>query len=84
MQERLSDQQLIQLLIKAYAGKTVAILGYRDPSARYRADLFRRHGIPVLIGLRPGDEAWQAAEQDGFAVLPVWEAVERAQVCQSY
>ncbi|WP_338450671.1 hypothetical protein R4Z09_01575 [Niallia oryzisoli] len=78
----MTDQEYEQLIVKCYRSKTVAILGYENNGGQQRAKFLRNHGIEVLIGLRLGDEQWELAQQDGFTVLPVWEAAERAQVMQ--
>ncbi|MDN4075413.1 hypothetical protein [Fictibacillus terranigra] len=38
--------------------------------------------MDLVIGLRIGDENWELATQDGFTVLPVWEATKIAQIAQ--
>ncbi|MBB6447918.1 hypothetical protein [Bacillus benzoevorans] len=78
----MTDQEYEQLILKCYRSKTVAILGYGNDGGQQRAKFLRKHGIDVLIGLRHGDEQWELAQQDGFTVLPVWDAAERAQVMQ--
>jgi ketol-acid reductoisomerase len=78
----MTDQEFEQLILKCYSGKTVAILGYQDNGGQQRAKFLRDYGIDVLIGLRIGDEHWELAKQDGFVVLPVWEAAEMSQVVQ--
>lgn len=62
-------------------GKTIAILGYSSDGKKY-AQLLRDHGIDVVIGLRPVDEAWPEAERDGFDVKTLWEAVKSAAIIQ--
>ncbi|MFC3882216.1 hypothetical protein ACFOU2_01210 [Bacillus songklensis] len=78
----MNDKEFEQLILKCYSNKTVAILGYQDNGGQQRAHFLRSHGIDVVIGLRIGDENWELAKQDGFTVLPVWEAAELAQVAQ--
>lgn len=78
----MTDQELKQMILKCYSGKTVAILGYQENGGQQRARFLKNHGIDVIIGLRIGDENWELAKQDGFSVLPVWEATEMAQVAQ--
>lgn len=80
----MTEHELQRLILECYRGKSIAILGYRDSAARTRAKFLRDHGIQVKIGLRPDDENWTQAEADGFEVLPVWSAVEEAQIAQSY
>lgn len=78
----MTGHELKQMILKCYKGKTVAILGYQENGGQERAFFLRDHGIDVVIGLRIGDENWELAEQDGFKVLPVWEATEISQVAQ--
>jgi ketol-acid reductoisomerase len=74
-------KQFEELILKCYQGKTVAILGW-DHGGQQRADFLRNHGIQVVIGLRIGDPFWDQAANNGFTVLPVWEAVEQSQIAQ--
>lgn len=62
-------------------GKTVAILGYGSAAQEY-AKLLREKEISVVIGLRPVDDVWADAEQDGFTVKTLWDAVESASIIQ--
>jgi ketol-acid reductoisomerase len=62
-------------------GKRVAILGYSSVGQEY-AKLLREKEISVVIGLRPVDDLWVKAEQDGFTVKTLWEAVESASIIQ--
>ncbi|SMQ62987.1 Acetohydroxy acid isomeroreductase, NADPH-binding domain [Bacillus sp. OV166] len=78
----MNNKEHEQLILKCYSNKTVAILGYQENGGQQRANFLRSHGIDVVIGLRLGDENWELAKQDGFTVLPVWEAAELAQVAQ--
>jgi ketol-acid reductoisomerase len=55
-------------------GKTVAVIGYGS-QGHAQAQNLRDSGIKVVIGIRPGRSAEQA-EQDGFTVLSVAEAVQ--------
>ncbi|RIV19527.1 ketol-acid reductoisomerase [Alicyclobacillaceae bacterium I2511] len=59
-------------------GKTVAIVGYGSQGHAHAQNL-RDSGVPVVIGIRPG-RSQQRAQEDGFAVYSVAEAVSRADV----
>jgi len=61
-------------------GKTIAVIGYGS-QGHAQAQNLRESGLSVIIGLRPGKSA-DAARNDGFEVLPVGEAVRRADVVQ--
>ncbi|MBA4494528.1 ketol-acid reductoisomerase [Paenactinomyces guangxiensis] len=61
-------------------GKTVAIIGYGS-QGHAQAQNLRDSGIKVVVGLRKG-KSWDQAEQDGFDVYEVDEAVKQAQVVQ--
>ncbi|OMP67233.1 Rossmann-fold NAD(P)-binding domain-containing protein [Domibacillus epiphyticus] len=78
----MNDKEFEQMIINCYRNKTIAILGYQDNGGQQRAQFLRNHGIDVVIGLRIGDENWETAKNDGFTVLPVWEAAQAAQVAQ--
>ncbi|CAM3806472.1 NAD(P)-binding domain-containing protein [Nocardiopsis rhodophaea] len=58
------------------AGETVAVIGYGVQGRAFAANL-RDSGLRVLVGNR--DDAYRdAARADGFAPLPIADAVERA------
>ncbi|MDN4075395.1 hypothetical protein [Fictibacillus terranigra] len=78
----MNDREFKEIILKCYSNKTVAILGYQDNGGQQRAHLLRSLGIDLVIGLRIGDENWELATQDGFTVLPVWEATKIAQIAQ--
>src|SRR5699024_5850242 len=59
-------------------GKKIAILGYGSQGHAHTLNL-RDSGHDVIIGLRPG-KSQQKAEEDGFKVLPVAEAVAEADI----
>ncbi|GGA52649.1 ketol-acid reductoisomerase (NADP(+)) [Kroppenstedtia guangzhouensis] len=61
-------------------GKTVSVVGYGS-QGHAQAQNLRDSGVHVVIGLRKG-RSWEQAEQDGFEVLPVDEAVKQADVVQ--
>jgi len=60
--------------------KTIAVLGYGSQGHAQSQNL-RDSGLRVIIGLRPG-RSWQTAQNDGFEVCTVEEAVKRADVVQ--
>lgn len=59
-------------------GKKIAIVGYGSQGHAHAQNL-RDSGYNVIVGLRPGKSA-QKAEEDGFQVTPVDEAVKQADV----
>lgn len=59
-------------------GKTIAIIGYGSQGHAHAQNL-RDSGYDVVIGLRPGKSQLKA-EEDGFNVYPVAEAVQVADV----
>jgi ketol-acid reductoisomerase len=61
--------------------KKIAILGYNSDGETF-ARLLRDHDIEVVIGLRKVDEVWSRAENDGFRVLTLWDAVQAADIIQ--
>ena len=61
-------------------GKTVAVLGYGS-QGHAQAQNLRDSGVKTIIGLRPG-ASWQQAQQDGFSVMTVDEAVQQADIIQ--
>ncbi|RXT04753.1 ketol-acid reductoisomerase [Ammoniphilus sp. CFH 90114] len=61
-------------------GKTIAVIGYGS-QGHSQAQNLRDSGFKVIIGLRPG-RSWNQAEQDGFQVYPVAEAVAQADLVQ--
>lgn len=60
--------------------KTIAVIGYGS-QGHAQAQNLRDSGINVVIGLREG-KSFDKAKNDGFEVLPVGEAVSRADVVQ--
>ncbi|GAB6926834.1 ketol-acid reductoisomerase [Paenibacillus sp. JCM 10914] len=61
-------------------GKTIAVIGYGS-QGHAQAQNLRDSGLQVVIGLREG-KSFDKAKNDGFEVLPVAEAVSRADVVQ--
>ncbi|MHA2602465.1 MAG: ketol-acid reductoisomerase [Candidatus Thorarchaeota archaeon SMTZ1-83] len=56
----------------------VAVIGYGN-QGRAQALNLKESGLDVIVGTIP-DESWKAAEADGFEVLEIQSAVERARV----
>ncbi|MEN1968135.1 ketol-acid reductoisomerase [Lentibacillus sp. N15] len=59
-------------------GKKIAVVGYGSQGHAHSQNL-RDSGYDVVVGLRPG-KSQQKAEEDGFTVLSVAEAVSQADV----
>lgn len=59
-------------------GKKIAIVGYGSQGHAHAQNL-RDSGYDVIVGLRPGSSQ-RKAEEDGFTVLPVAEAVKEANI----
>lgn len=64
--------------LKLLENKTVAVLGYGS-QGHAQAQNLRDSGVQVVVGLRPG-RSWEKAEQDGFKVMSVAEAVQAADI----
>lgn len=62
----------------AFRGKTLAVVGYGSQGHAHAQNL-RDSGQNVIIGLRPG-KSWDKAVEDGFEVVTVTEAAQRADV----
>ncbi len=63
------------------SGKTIAILGYGIQGSAQACNL-RDSGLKVVVGLQAGARRTEQAKRDGFEVLPVAEAVRRADYVQ--
>ncbi|MGV0005078.1 MAG: ketol-acid reductoisomerase [Candidatus Porifericomitaceae bacterium WSBS_2022_MAG_OTU9] len=63
--------------IEIVRGKTVAVLGYGSQGHAHAINL-HESGVPVTVGLRPGSASEAKAKQEGLEVLPVGEAVAKA------
>src|SRR5690625_6919585 len=63
---------------EALSGKKIAVIGYGSQGHAHSLNL-RDSGFDVVVGLRPG-KSKQKAEEDGFTVLSVAEAVKQADV----
>lgn len=59
-------------------GKKIAIVGYGSQGHAHAQNL-RDSGYDVIVGLRPG-KSQQKAEEDGFQVYPVDDAVQKADI----
>jgi len=59
--------------------KRVAIIGFGSQGHAHALNL-RDSGVDVVVGLRPGSKSWKKAENYGFEVKPVEEAVKGADV----
>jgi ketol-acid reductoisomerase len=59
-------------------GKTLAVIGYGSQGHAHALNL-KESGQNVIIGLRPG-KSWDKAKDDGFEVVTVREAAERADI----
>ncbi len=59
--------------------QTVAVIGY-GIQGDAQANNMKDSGLDVIVGLRGGGSSWAKAESDGHAVLPVGEAVKKADI----
>ncbi len=75
MAKVLYDQDINTEVLK---GKKIAILGYGSQGHAHSLNL-RDSGQDVVIGLRPG-KSQQKAEDDGFKVLSVADAVKESDI----
>ncbi len=60
-------------------GKKIAIIGYGSQGHAHALNL-RDSGCDVIIGLRKGGKSWPVAEKDGFEVMTVAEAAQKADI----
>lgn len=65
--------------LSALEGQTVAVLGYGSQGHAHAANL-RDSGVRVVVGLAAGSKSRAIAEQSGFEVMSVAEAVRAADV----
>ena len=65
--------------LSALDGKTVAIIGYGSQGHAHALNL-RDSGCKVIVGLRKNGKSWPVAERDGFEVMTVPEATQKADV----
>ena len=59
--------------------KVIAVLGYGNQGRAHALNL-KDSGIDVIVGLYRQSKSWKRAEDDGFEVLEVSEAVSRADI----
>ncbi|MBU4201978.1 MAG: ketol-acid reductoisomerase [Candidatus Altiarchaeales archaeon] len=64
--------------LSALEGLKIAIIGYGNQGAG-QAQNMRDSGLDVIIGSR-GDPSFEKAKEDGFEVLPIAEAAEKADI----
>lgn len=62
-------------------GKTVAVFGSGREGLEHARKL-RNHGIKVLVALREGPVPAQEWKDEGFEIVSIYEAADRAQVIQ--
>ena len=60
-------------------GKKIAIIGYGSQGHAHALNL-RDSGCDVIVGLRKGGKSWPVAEKDGFEVMTVSEAAQKADI----
>lgn len=60
-------------------GKTIAVIGYGSQGAGQARNL-KDSGLNVIIGLYEGSKSWKVAEDYGFKVYTVAEAVKQADI----
>ena len=60
-------------------GKTVAVIGYGSQGHAHALNL-RDSGVDVIVGLRKGGKSWPVAVKDGFDVMTVPEAAQKADI----
>ena len=59
--------------------RSVAIIGYGSQGHAHALNL-RDSGCQVIVGLRKNGKSWPVAERDGFEVMTVPEATQKADV----
>ena len=65
--------------MEAITSKTVAVIGYGSQGHAHALNL-RDSGVSVVVGLREGSASAPKAAAEGLEVLPVAEAVARADI----
>ena len=60
-------------------GKAVAVIGYGAQGHAHALNL-RDSGVDVIVGLRKGGKSWPVAVKDGFDVMTVPEAAQKADI----
>jgi len=59
--------------------KVMAVVGYGSQGHAQALNM-RDSGLKVICGLRPGGKSWEKAKKDGFEVMRIEEAAEKADV----
>jgi len=59
--------------------QTVAAIGFGTQGMSQALNM-RDSGVKVIVGDEPGSKSWELARAEGFAVMPVEEAAEKAQI----
>ena len=65
--------------ISRLTGKTIAVVGYGSQGHAHALNL-RDSGCKVIVGLRKNGNSWPKAEADGFEVMTVAEATQKADI----
>jgi ketol-acid reductoisomerase len=65
--------------LEGLRGKVVAVIGY-GIQGRAQALNMKDSGVEVVVGLRPGGNSWNRAEDDGFEQLTVSQAAQEGDV----
>ncbi len=65
--------------LKKLEGKTVAIIGYGSQGHAHALNL-KESGVRVVVGLYEGSKSWEKAQAQGFEVLTVAKAAEKADI----
>lgn len=60
-------------------GKTIAVIGYGN-QGHAQANNMRDRGCDIIIGVRPDGFSWNRAEEDGFDVYEIEEAVAKGDI----
>ena len=60
-------------------GKKIAIVGYGSQGHAHAQNL-RDSGCDVIVGLHKGGKSWAVAEKDGFEVMTVADATQKADI----
>ena len=59
--------------------KTIAVMGY-GAQGKAQANCLKDSGVAVIVGVREGGKSWERAKEDGFVVLPIAKAAEKADI----
>ncbi len=74
--EILHDEDIDDSILK---DKTIAVIGY-GAQGNAQASCLKDSGIDVVVGVREGGKSWREAKADGFVVLPIEKAAEKADI----